>query len=281
MQKYPKIDTLFKRKEGEKGKPLGVIPEYRVTDFDNVKNIIITEEVDGSSSQLELSHHKLVGVIIDIYSRNNLLGFCKLCSGKGILKPYKNNIITQESKCSDCRGKGIIDVMYIKETIEIEVNLKKLKKWYFNNFCLDKEGKERESSAIVRIFGEVAGNKINTGGMYSKARFFRVFDVMIGEHFISFNKIREICNKVDLKTVPVLYEGEIKNCLDYDYLKNELTKNNYSAITNGIRLGNKTLIKEGGTGGYLEGYIITSEKLLLNEYGQRIKCKIKRRDFLK
>lgn len=54
MIKYPKIETLFKRDL----KTFRVIPEYRVTDFANVKNMIITEKINGTNAQIELCYSK-------------------------------------------------------------------------------------------------------------------------------------------------------------------------------------------------------------------------------
>lgn len=154
------------------------------------------------------------------------------------------------------------------------------------NFCIDKKGKERETSIIVRIFGEVYGAEINKGGIYSNEKHFRVFDIQIGEHFISFYKVKEICKEIGLKIVPVVDEKGTEfwlHCLHYDCLK-EILLNGFVLEENSYlfdeeNLDHSKIVEEGGSGGFLEGFVIISEPLLLNEYGQRIKAKIKKKDF--
>ena len=235
MFRYPKIQTLFKRDSNFK-----VINEYRVKSLLYVKNILIMEKIDGTNAQIELVYRK-PDVILSIFSRNNLI-------------------------YSEINGTALIsndDIMYIKETIFKKVNLTKLRKWYFENFCLE------EKSITVRLFGEVYGKGINTGYKYSNNRDIRIFDIQINNNFISFYKVFNICEQLELKTVPIIYQGESKD-LSYEAIRYLLIENEKT---------NKTLINEGGAGGYLEGFIIKSEPLLLDEYGERVMAKIKREDF--
>lgn len=258
MIKYPKIETLFVRDK----ETFKVIPELnpRLEAFNNVRNIIITEKIDGTNAQIELWHNNLIGIGVNIYSRNNLL----------------YHFLFDTKKLAEEK-----DIMSIKQTILKRVDLQGLKQWYYKNFCVDKEGKEREVSTLVHFFGEVYGKGINKGGIYSNEKQFRAFDIQIGEHFISFYRVKEICKELNLKIVPVIYEGGISNWLNYNYLKHKFgIENNFeknSIIENFIQT---KIINEGGSGGYLEGFVIKAEPLLLNEYGQKVCCKIKRKDFL-
>lgn len=250
--KYPKIKTLFVRDK----KTFKVIPELKVTSFDNVKNIIAQEKVDGTNAQILLQYDYIYGLNYRIFSRNS-----ELTSGE------------------------VKDVMFIRETLSKNIEIfRALKGWYLEQFIAYRKTPTTPETKYpeVKIFLEVYGDKINKGGIYcaKNTRKFRVFDIMIGEHFSSFYRVKEICDKVGLKTVPILYEGKINDWLDYYQLERRLaigkwTKNNYDS---GYC---QTGVKENGTGGYLEGYIIRSEPLLLTEYGERILAKIKRNDFLK
>jgi hypothetical protein len=233
MKTYPKIKTLFKRGEDKK-----VINELQVTDFDNVKNIIVLEKIDGTNAQIVLSiNYETLKVNIQFCSRE-----------------------------TEIKEK---DVMFIANTCCKRLKLDKIAEWYYNNFALDTTtGIVKEQATEVRLFGEVYGAGINKGGKYSNEHQFRLFDIQVGNSFMNWSDARQIADKLEIKTAPIVYKGQIDCMLSYEFLKyilEDLFKTN---------------IDEQGTGGLAEGLVIRSEPLLLNRFGERVIAKIKRSDFV-
>ena len=184
MIKYPKIESLYKRDDKFK-----FTKERRITDIDNVKNIVITEKIDGTNAQIVLS--------IDY---NTLAVKVRFCS--------KETEILQK------------DVMFIANTCTKKLNIKKISEWYYNEFALDQQlGRVKENVVEVRLFGEVYGAGINKGGTYSKEKDFRLFDIQIGEHFVDYSTLIEIAEKLGIKTVPLIYNGLQEDLLEYENIK--------------------------------------------------------------
>jgi hypothetical protein len=233
MLKYPKIETLFVRDDKHK-----VINQLRVNDFDNIKNCIITEKIDGTNAQIVLSVNYDT---LDIKVR-----FC--------------------SRETEIEKK---DVMYIAGTCMKRLKIDKIAEFYHNEIALNqKTGVIKENATEMRLFGEVYGAGINKGGLYSKEKDFRLFDIQIGDHFASYDNICAITERLEIKVVPIIYQGPIGDLLDYEKLKGFLEK------------FQTRIIGEDGTGGLAEGIVIRPEPLLLNRFGERIIIKIKRSDFI-
>jgi hypothetical protein len=235
MIKYPKIETLFMRDEKHK-----VINQLRINDFDNIKNCIITEKIDGTNAQIILNiNYDTLDVKVRFCSRENEI----------------------ENK----------DIMYIADTCMKKLKIDKIAEWYYNEIALDqKNARVKDKANELRLFGEVYGDKINKGGIYcgKDIRDFRLFDIQIGSHFASYDNLLTIAEKLEIKVVPIIYQGPLGDLLDYEKLKRFLE--NFKTRIN----------DEGGIGGLAEGIVIRPEPLLLNRFGERIIIKIKRSDFI-
>jgi hypothetical protein len=217
-----------------------VINQLRVNDFYNIKNCIITEKIDGTNAQIVMSINYDT---LDVKAR-----FCS-----------RENEIEKK------------DIEYIADTCCKKLKLDKIAEFYHNEIALNqKTGIIKELSPELKLYGEVYGDKINTGGIYcgKGIRDFRLFDIQIGEHFASYNNLLDIAEKLEIKTVPIIYHGPILDLLEYNKLKDFLE--NFKT----------RIIGEGGTGGLAEGIVIRPEPLLLNRFGSRIIVKIKRKDFV-
>jgi hypothetical protein len=60
----------------------------------------------------------------------------------------------------------------------------------------------------VIIFGEVYGGGYQHGVIYHEPVNFRVFDIMVGDEFLNFDTVAEICTCFRLPIVPLLYVGK-------------------------------------------------------------------------
>ena len=132
-----------------------------------------------------------------------------------------------------------------------EVNLHKLVEYF------------KDVNSTVIIYGEGYGAGVQTGGIYSPNKNFRVFDIRIGEAYQDFEYVIKVCMDCQLNLVPIY--GGVKD-ITYTSCKSDLS--NFQ----------RTLIKE-GTGGKPEGLVYKFEPVLLNKYKERLIFKVKFKDF--
>ena len=240
--KYPKIYTLFEReKEGKKRLVTPIInKDYSIQALSYVNKIIVEEKIDGTNAQLEVCYyHYIDGERVDFryFSRNNQI----------------NNDPNTE------------DIMWIRSTINKVVNLKKIKTWYFKNFV---EGKTSDNFPVIKIYGEVYGEKIQGNKYLPKGeRNFIVFDIKINNNWLSVKDRNEICNNLGLKVVPKFCELDrfptFEEC--YDLLFKTYPKS--------------IIAKENGRDEFLEGFILRPQISLYTHNFNRVIGKIKRKDF--
>ena len=120
------------------------------------------------------------------------------------------------------------------------------------------------SNKEVTIFAELHGNNIQKGGhLYSEDYQFRVFDIRmpivekpLERKYVSRNVVNSIAADLGFDVVPVIFRGTIAEAIEY--VKN----NEKSSFSEAV----------------LEGLVGVPEGNLLDENGERIIVKIKRRD---
>lgn len=236
MQKYSKIQTIYKRDNNFK-----VIPSIREDDtilaMSYLMNIRVEEKIDGTNAQMELifhpSTHKEPEILF--HSRSNLI-----------------------------KDK---DIMFIRETLTKIVDFKTLKEWYYKNYCLDKEGNLREGVTSIRIYGEVFGDKIQKNSYTPKnIRDFRVFDIQIGNSWLSPIQRDILCKELKLNPVPTV--TTLIQFPPYEAIYDMLHRTYNKSIT----------AQEYGKDSELEGYILRPQITLYTNKG-RVIGKIKKKDF--
>jgi len=132
-----------------------------------------------------------------------------------------------------------------------EVNLNKIAEYF------------KDVDSTVVIYGEGYGAGVQKGGIYSKEKNFRVFDIRIGEAYQNFEYVQKVCIDNQLNIVPIVGQAE-----EIGYLECLKSLKNF----------NETLIKE-GDGGKPEGLVYKFEPVLLNKYKERLIFKVKFKDF--
>lgn len=117
----------------------------------------------------------------------------------------------------------------------------------------------RETEVIV--FGELYGNKIQNGGLYTdgKGLAFKVFDVLINDIYLTYESTKILCEQLNYDIVPIVLEGTINDGINY--VKN----NNISTFSKAN----------------LEGLVGKPVGDLRDRLGKRIIVKIKKRDLEK
>jgi len=111
----------------------------------------------------------------------------------------------------------------------------------------------------VYFFGEGYGGKIQNGGAYSKEKKFIIFDVMVGDTFLSREDVEKIAKSFNIDIVPIIIEGTIQEAVDYVKTK-----------------PNSSISKETKE---IEGLVGTPKVRLIDFRGNRIIVKIKVCDF--
>ena len=120
-----------------------------------------------------------------------------------------------------------------------------------------------DADSTVIIYGEGYGAGVQKGGIYSKEKNFRVFDIRIGEAYQDFEYVQKVCIDNQLNVVPIIDEVEDIS---------------YGECIKSLKSFQETLIKE-GDGGKPEGIVYKYEPVLLNKYKERLMFKVKFKDF--
>lgn len=67
----------------------------------------------------------------------------------------------------------------------------------------------------VTFYGEGYGGKIQSGSLYSPTQKFILFDVCVGDTWLSRKNVETIANTLGLDVVPIILQGTIQQAVDY------------------------------------------------------------------
>ncbi len=138
---------------------------------------------------------------------------------------------------------------------------------YLNTtFTVDKMAAIFPDATNVILFGEGYGPKIQKGGgNYRADASFRLFDVLVGDLWLTRESVEDIAEKLGVRTVP---------SLGYTCCLPSSAADLACLITD-----SQVAREDGGAGCRAEGIVARTEPLLLNRRGQRLMWKLKFRDF--
>lgn len=125
----------------------------------------------------------------------------------------------------------------------------------------------------VTLFGEGYGPKIQGGGKYRADQSFILFDVHIGNTWLSRDNVNDVASKLSIDSVPVVGTGTLTEAIDV--VRDGYTFNRAGAI---VRYGRDGLQSKFGEF-EAEGLVVRPVVPLLNRQGDRITTKIKGKDF--
>lgn len=76
---------------------------------------------------------------------------------------------------------------------------------------------QKFNEKVVTVYGELYGNSIQNGGLYTdgKGLGFKVFDIEIEDIFLKFNDMQELANELGYGSVPLAMVGTIQNAIKY------------------------------------------------------------------
>lgn len=116
---------------------------------------------------------------------------------------------------------------------------------------------------LIVLFCEAYGCNIQHGGNYNKDYNFRIYDVLVEHIWLKWDSVKEITEKICIKTVPDLGVFELDDAISYIVNKPK------SIVAR----------EESGKEYLMEGIVAKSEPLMLTRMGKRIIWKLKVNDF--
>ena len=117
---------------------------------------------------------------------------------------------------------------------------------------------QRFGEKEVILFGEGYGEKIQTNGYIDRVDFI-LFDVLIGDVFLSRENVEDIAKCFGIDVVPIIFEGTLQDGIDY------------------VKQHKKSVVSEKEC--FMEGLVARPKTELLDRLHNRIIVKIKYRDF--
>lgn len=112
------------------------------------------------------------------------------------------------------------------------------------------------------LYGEGYGEKIQSGGDYTKGNKFILFDVEVEDFYLSRENVNDIADKLGLDKVPVVFEGTLEEAIKY------VSDHKPSTLGNGKH--------------EMEGLVLQPKGIVLYDNRKKpLKCKCKYRDLLK
>lgn len=125
----------------------------------------------------------------------------------------------------------------------------------------------------VTLYGEGYGPKIQSGGKYREDASFVLFDVQVGDAWLSRNNVDDVARKMGLDSVPVIHYGNVQDAID-------IVSSGYIFNKEGgiIRFGRQGLESKWGSF-EAEGLIGRPVVPLFDRKGNRVTVKIKAVDF--
>lgn len=116
----------------------------------------------------------------------------------------------------------------------------------------------------VVLFGEGYGPRIQKGGgSYRSTVGFRLFDVLVGDLWLTTESVSDVAKKFGVPSVPIIGYLTTETAV-------ELARTGYGSIV---------AEQDGGPGRQIEGIVARSCPLMLDRLGRRIVWKLKAKDF--
>jgi hypothetical protein len=125
----------------------------------------------------------------------------------------------------------------------------------------------------MTLYGEGYGPKIQGGGKYREDHSFVLFDVKIGDFWLTRDNVDDIASKLGIESVPTIGEGTLYDAIDI--VSSGMT---FGPVGNVIRWGSGGLQSQWGNF-EAEGIVARPLVPLFNRKGERIITKIKAVDF--
>jgi len=129
----------------------------------------------------------------------------------------------------------------------------------------------------ITLFGEGYGNKIQNGGNYREDQSFVLFDVKIGDFWLTRENVDDIAKKLGIDSVPTIGYGTLQDAIDI--VESGITFNKQGAVVRWYDGGILGGLQSQWGNFEAEGIVARPVVPLFNRKGERIITKIKAVDF--
>ncbi len=250
--RYPKIDSLFERDENFKVDESKIRrPEFLIP-----SEWVVSEKLDGMNIRVSLEEE------IDLEERPGLRWVVKYY-GRGensqfppLMLEHLQKTFTFEkmqrlwrckNNCDICSGDGWVEYSAASSPVVC------------NNL----------SPYQITLYGEGYGAGIQTGGGYNKDKTFRLFDVLVGETWLSRENVEDVARQLDIFCAPLIPPHP------------DLAAWSFSGLTAFVKNGflSSVAFEEGEEKTLAEGIVAQTKIPLFNSRGQRLMFKLKTKDF--
>jgi RNA ligase (TIGR02306 family) len=239
VSKYNK-DVILTQMAGNGNQKIASFPTDIIskTDEDSLKNnkkvinefmgkeIYISKKMDGSSMTLILNND-----IFTVCSRNLILEDDAIMYQYVIkekieerLRSLKSYILSLRTPISEIYSKDtneLVKRIYNKEELSFFTENHNMDN--YNVMCyMGLKDKEFNCPNNIAIQGEFAGNKINGNKMGLNGYAYYIFNIknLDTNTYYGLDDLKYLCNILNLKLVPILFEGPCDETFDMDYFKN-------------------------------------------------------------
>jgi len=234
MFEYVKINSLWKREgwyfdqdkknstDYQKGRQSFIVGDYACPEFGNIKKWHVTEKVDGTNIRISLK----LFVLSDKPLRVEFAGR----TDKACLQPHLLKYL---------QDKFTVDLVHSATGIQVP------------------DGK---NDSFVMLYGEGYGSNIQAAGPnYCSDPKFILFDVIIGNHWLSRESVKDIARKLDVPFVPEIGIFTEEEIVEYVKSKPLSLCSEYPQM--------------------MEGVVCRAEPMVYDRYGKPVMFKLKCKEF--
>lgn len=252
METYHKIQTLFKRHQDGKKKGKMIPGEWTTPELDYLSGNQweFTEKIDGTNIRIELC-------LVDGVESTLFVNYGGRTDNAVIPSPL---------------------LEYLEETFPTFPTYRRSLSMpgHHKRHAEVKAWMEESKLEKVVLFGEGYGPKIQSGGKYTggeNVHSFMLFDVKIGDFWLSRENVDDIASKLGIESVPTIGHGTLQDAIDI--VSSGITFNKQGAV---VRWGRGGLQSQFGSF-EAEGIVARPVVPMFDRKGQRIITKIKAVDF--
>ena len=258
VRAYPKIDTIFERHEDFTVDPARI----RRPEFLLPKHWMVTEKIDGTNVRVSLESYideDDARMIVNPTTQWKVVFYGRTSKAQmpTFLLEYLQKTFTLEklqrlwrgkSGCDICHGSGNKNADAIHALMNATL--------YVRCECI-------EPYPVV-LYGGGYGARIQKGGGdYRSDVSFQLFDVLVGNWWLSRENVEDVAAKLRIKAVPLI-DGKVT----------------LEDIIYGVSTGMHSIVaKEEGTPRLMEGVVLFTNPPLFNTKGDRLIAKLKTADF--
>lgn len=262
VPEYPKIDTLFERGEDFKVDPANLV--IRRSEFGIPERWLVTEKVDGTNVRISLEQ-----TVADLDGRAT-------AKSMGLPDEWVDENLGEWRVAFYGRTAATQMPTFLLDHLQRAFTLERMKALW--------RGPGEAEYPIV-LYGEGYGARIQKGGGNYRRDgdvSFRLFDVLVGETWLSRANVEDMARQLGIAAVPLLTHGDVlKRLGEMRFNPDGAPLEFLDLIVSGVKTGivSRVSAEEGILETMAEGAVAFTDPPLFNGRGKRLMWKLKTSDF--